>query len=73
MVNLWLPWLQGHGNSKRILRQMLMVKLLDIINVNSQKKFHRIMNVHENDARASSWAFSFFLSGPWTADVFSRA
>ncbi len=31
------------------------------------------MNVHENDARASSWAFSFFLSGPWTADVFSRA
>ncbi len=52
---------------------MLMVKLLDIINVNSQKKFHRIMNVHENDARASSWAFSFFLSGPWTADVFSRA
>ncbi len=37
------------------------------------KKFHRIMNVHENDARASSWAFSFFLSGSWTADVFSRA
>ncbi len=37
------------------------------------KKFHRIMNVHENDAQASSWAFFFFLSGPWTADVFSRA
>ncbi len=38
-VNLWLPWLQEHGNSKRILRQMLMVKLLDIINVNSQQSF----------------------------------
>ncbi len=38
-VNLWLPWLQEQGNSKRILRQMLMVKLLDIINVNSQKSF----------------------------------
>ncbi len=31
------------------------------------------MNVHENDARASSWAFFFFIPGPWTADVFSRA
>ncbi len=32
------------------------------------KKFHRIMNVHENDARASSWAFLFFLFPFWALD-----
>ncbi len=51
---------------------MLMVKLLDIINANSQK-VSQDYELHENDARASSWAFFFFLSGPWTADGFSRA
>ncbi len=63
-VNLWLPWLQEHGNSKRILRQMLMVKLLDIINVNSQKSFTGLWTHMKMMHGLHLGLFSFSFLGP---------
>ncbi len=64
-VNLWLPWLQEHGNSKRILRQMLMVKLLDIINVNSQKSFTGLWTYMK---MMHGFILGFFLFPFWALD-----
>ncbi len=64
MVNLWLPWLQEHGNSKRILRQMLMVKLLDIININSQKSFTGLWTYMKMMHGLHLGLFSFSFLGP---------
>ncbi len=45
----WLTFIREHGNSERILDALVVVKLLPtlkhVINLNTQKKFHRIMNV----------------------------
>ncbi len=57
MLKPWQIFIREHG----ILDVSLVVKLLPtlkhVINVNSQKMFHRTMNETESDARA----LSFFL------------
>ncbi len=55
MVNLWLPWLQEHGNSKRILRQMLMVKLLPTLLTSTAKE------VSQDYERTWKWCTGFIL------------
>ncbi len=57
MVNLQLPWLQEPGFGVLFMLMNLLPTLEHVINVNSQKKFHRTMNETESDAQASSFFF----------------
>ncbi len=75
VVKPWLIFCKGTWKLTENIKAdaLLVVKLLPtlkhVINVNSQKKFHRVMNVPESDA----WFFilgffSFFFSRHRTAD-----
>ncbi len=66
----WLSFVREHGNSERILDVFVVVKLLPIlkhfINLNTENKFHRIMNVaylKVTQRALFSSCFVYFLGG----------
>ncbi len=75
MLKAWLTFVSEHGNPERILEALVVVKLFPtlkhVINLKTQKKFHRIMNVAYLEVTQAIGSSSF--SWLRISEVFSQA